>query len=209
MSSIIKNNNPDWHCLNKENICRICKCVKTHSYAFVKHYERFHPHSEVFPSRLSPDAASLLRSIEIHQLEVVKPGKYRKFEQICYFCYEKKCYRKDDWIKHVIGHTGHFELESTDCLGKVANNSLVSEGKVRKAPKFEAPYVMAFLCDLCNFVRFNKSEIEKHLRNEHEGDVKDQFKEVVFLRFPKIMQRGKKRIEPKSEFVCYCNVLMC
>lgn len=43
---------------------------------------------------------------------------------------------------------------------------------------------MAFICDLCNFVRFDKTEIEKHLICEHDGEIDTKFKEVLFLRFP-------------------------
>lgn len=69
---------------------------------------------------------------------------------------------------------------------------------VKKVPQphFDDVNVTAYLCDLCNFVRFTKAEIEKHLTCEHEGDVKDRFREVIFLSFPEI-----EPIVVKSELV--------
>lgn len=51
-------------------------------------------------------------------------------------------------------------------------------------PQFEGVNLVAYLCDLCNYVRFNKTEIEMHLESEHQGNVKGKFKEIVFLTFP-------------------------
>lgn len=107
---------------------------------------------------------------------------------MCYFCNVEKCSRKVFWIDHLITHTGYVRFDGTGCLRKVADNLHVCGDKcnVKRVlqPQFEGTDVIAYLCDLCNFVRFTKTEIEKHLICEHEGDIKDRFKEVIFLSFP-------------------------
>lgn len=50
---------------------------------------------------------------------------------------------------------------------------------------FEGENLTGYLCDLCNFVRFNRTEIENHLRNEHDdNNGMDDFEEIIFLTFP-------------------------
>lgn len=50
-------------------------------------------------------------------------------------------------------------------------------------PSFDGATVSAFLCKICNFVRFDRTGMEKHLRNEHDDGAIDDFDEVIFLSF--------------------------
>lgn len=51
-------------------------------------------------------------------------------------------------------------------------------------PQFQGTDFVAYICDLCNFVRFHKHEMEKHLRCEHQDDP-NKFQQRTFLTFPK------------------------
>lgn len=183
----VKNTNADWHCLDKEKECKIC--VSDSFFSLVSHYVHAHPNREVFSSRVTPDVANFLRtSNKRHKYEIIWAPPAHRHKQICYFCNELKCYRKSNWIEHIITHTGDYKYKCTGCLKKFRKNCkhlCENNGSVVRVPQsyFNDVNVMAYLCDLCNYVRFDKEDIERHLRNEHETDVNEQYKEVTFLRF--------------------------
>lgn len=187
----IKNNNPDWHCLNEEKICRICASAPFVS--LVSHYSKAHPNREVFPSRVTPDVANFLRtSSKSHQHETVRiaANNCLAHQQICYFCNELRCYRKKGWIEHIIAHTGYYRFQCTGCAKKYSRNLKHSCENMGSLVQISQPYfdqvnVMAYLCDLCNYVRFDKIDMENHLRNEHDGNTNEQYKQVLFLRLVK------------------------
>lgn len=189
-SSVIKNNNPEWHWLNEETNCKICG-LRVSKRFWVKHYVNSHPTNEVFPCRVAQNVAEALRdSKAVHQC---KRDSLLGFIQICYFCNTVLSMRKHRWINHMAFHTGQYPFQCTDCFQKFLTKN-ACEGKCNVEaviqPEFEAPFmednVIAYLCDLCNFVRFDKTGIENHLKSEHDGDgdVENNFKEVVFLSFP-------------------------
>lgn len=68
-----------------------------------------------------------------------------------------------------------------------------NKNKVKRLaqPQFEGVEIIAYLCDLCNFVRFDETEIEDHLEFQHEGNVSDEFTEIVFLSFSDKSQNVK------------------
>lgn len=194
----IKNNNPDWHWLNKEKICKICASKSFMS--LVSHYVTAHPNREVFPSRVAPDVANFLRkSNNSHKYEIVRlpTNNCLGHQQICYFCNEIKCYRKKGWIEHIRTHTGYYKFQCTGCqkkLSKKTKHSCENGSSIEKIvqPYFDQVNLMAYLCDLCNYVRFDKEDIENHLRNEHDGNSNEQCKEVLFLRFLSHFGRNSK-----------------
>lgn len=188
----MKNNNPEWHSLNKETKCKICgfRVSRRHS---VKHYVNAHPTDEVIPSRVPPNVAAALRDpTAVHQCRLEKMQKEMCFRQFCYFCCVELSIPKSRWINHMAMHTGHFPFNCTDCSQRfLTKNACAGKCNLERVeqPEFDEQFrkvnAIAYLCDLCNFVRFSRTDIEKHLDREHGVDVQLNFKEVVILKFPK------------------------
>lgn len=205
----IKNNNPNWHSLSHGMDCKICTTHdRTKSLAsLVNHYASVHPNNEVFPSRVAPYVAELLRnSKEVHKCEKERSQRRKNrytYRQFCYFCNTILSIEKYNWIEHVAHHTGYFPYGCTGCSQKFlkgrSHNCAGNLVRVQQR-QFEKVNVIAFLCDLCNYVRFDRTEIENHLKGEHGGDVEDNFKEVIFLSFPGIGNDLKTAGRSNGEF---------
>ncbi|KAG4066737.1 hypothetical protein HA402_012804 [Bradysia odoriphaga] len=187
----VKNDNPEWHCYGTRMDCKICEIRYNDFGNLVKHYVYLHPTYEVFPSRVPPQSADLLRDdAAVHQCEKEKTKRGRtKYKQLCYFCYETKSMERCDWINHFAMHSGYFKYRCDHCsmyLKKENDHVLLANCKIERTAltQFEGANVMAYLCDRCNYVRFDRTDIENHIRNEHGADVMDSFKIVKFLSFP-------------------------
>lgn len=191
--SIVKNNNPEWHSLNVHTYCKICD-VFIPSRSSVNHYVNVHPEREVFCSRVAPGVANVLRNTtEVHQCKSASNAFNRStYKQLCYFCDESKCFNKDGWIKHLITHTGPSRYQCTICFKSFATSAdqLCVNGtdkcKFKRLLQFRGDKLIAFLCDLCNYVRLDENEMETHLLREHDEEVREKFSEVIFLRFPEV-----------------------
>lgn len=193
--SIIKNNNPRWHSLANESKCKICLSDVSN---LGNHYVNFHPNYEVFPSRVAPHVAEVLRDSKVvHQCEKIfdKPRLRYLYSQCCYFCNETKSLDKNCWINHIARHTGYYQYQCKYCCKKFvkADHKCPGNGKVEFVSEpsqihfvaqFDKINVMAYLCDFCNFVRFDTDDIQNHLKSEHDGEENAKFKAVIFLRFP-------------------------
>lgn len=197
-TSKIKNNNPEWYSSAEKTNCIICKLRLKNWSALVRHYVNDHPNDEVYSSRVAPDVAELLRDAKaVHKSVPRKRKRCFKFEQFCYFCNTLQCFERKDWARHIARHTGYYQYQRSDNHIK----SVLIEYKC-KAERLTQPSqrqfdkqfqflqnnksnVMAYLCDLCNYVRFDKTSIRCHLNSQHDCNVDDNFKEVIFLRFPK------------------------
>lgn len=103
----------------------------------------------------------------------------------------------------MIRHTGYYKYQCVGCSKKVIQPSehvCDDNRNIKKLQQhiFDGEKVIAYLCDICNFVRFDKSEIENHLRNEHNGNDMDDHEEIVFLSFPTdkkdVVKRGEKDV---------------
>lgn len=197
----VKNTNPELHSLKKVIDCHICG--KQERLSLISHYVNEHPNSEVITSRLAPDVADSLRnSKDGHKCERLKqPGKnYHEFTQFCHFCNVSRCFTKLFWINHMAKHTGYYQYKCCDCSRQFAEKNLSHMCKNDKnnlekipQPQFQNDNLQAFICDLCNYVRFSKEEMEKHLSCEHNLSVTNKFKEITFLSFPK--KKTKAQIE--------------
>jgi len=201
----VKNNNKELHSLQKVVGCQLCD--KPCGLSVVNHYVTFHPNSEVFTSRLAPEAVECLLNSSINKCEVIKhPGKYGggpfyEFKQFCYFCKVYKCKSKSSWINHMSVHTGYYQFECLHCNKKFAtkpfNHKVKENHQVEKLsqPYFQQKVLKAYICDVCNFIRFTKAEIETHVTKEHEEE-NITFKEVDFLNFTK----KRKQEQLKEEY---------
>lgn len=189
----IKNNNLKWHSLNKKLMCNICDCRVRGS---VNHYLNFHPDNEVLVSRIAPNVAYFLRNRkDDHQCEIMPVHNRYEYKQYCYFCNKSKSLRKYSWIEHLASHTGCYKYKCSVCSKKYIRttnrNSKCNIVRVPQ-PQFDKLKILAYICDLCNYVRFDKTEIEKHLECEHDGDVANRFKRVTFLSFQESEEKLKK-----------------
>lgn len=184
----IYNNNAEWHSLNKQMNCMICE--GSVGVSLVNHYVNSHPNSEVYPSRVTPDVGAFLRNFkDDHQCKKSMSAHKRfVYRQFCYFCNESMCFAKSNWIEHISRHTGYYRYKCTGCSKKfVTNAQHACEGECNvekiSQPYFEGINIVAYLCNLCNYIRFDESEIVKHLTCEHEAGAMKTFKKVLFLTF--------------------------
>ncbi|KAG4067531.1 hypothetical protein HA402_005303 [Bradysia odoriphaga] len=187
-----KNIDTAWHSLRKVLECQ--ECEKPVGNSLVSHYVNQHPNCEIITSRLAPEVAERLRSgIYESNIVISKPENSSSYhyKQFCYFCNVYRRYHKLFWINHMARHTGYYGLKCNHCSRKFACGPLktkcVSKGNYEAIPQpqFKNRHLLAYVCDICNFVRFHQHEIEMHLTNEH-GEMKDskKFKEMTFLSFP-------------------------
>jgi len=198
----IKNINPKLHSLTTMIDCNICgkqdKCI-------VSHYVNEHPNNEVVISRLTPNVADTLRNLNDHKCKRLLKKGCVQYNQCCYFCNEILCLTKFGWKGHIAKHTGYYQFRCRDCAKKYAYMYTSHVCKTVKnlekipQPHFEKDVLKAFLCDRCNFVRFNQDEIEKHLSLEHDLDVTKEFEEVTFLCFPKKKIKRHERVRKRRE----------
>lgn len=203
--STVKNINPEWHCLNTELKCNICDFDVRGS--LVNHYIKFHPDSEVFPSRVAPDVSVFLRYLrDTHKCERVKTASSFEgfyYEQFCYFCNKSMCLSKYFWITHMARHTGNYKYKCSE-NENYSSHFCSDECDVKKEPhfNFDGVNLMAYLCDMCNYVRFEERDMEKHLRCEHEVDavdVENKFREIIFLSFPESENKSEVEMTNKEE----------
>lgn len=212
----VKNNNPTWHCLSKEIECKICEVRSVSHWQLVYHYVKVHPYNEVFTSRVAADVAELLRDSKVlsncERVRLKLNRRHRtEYKQFCYFCNVVLKLEKYQWINHIARHTGYFRYQCTHCSAKFHNKTdrhkCAEKCRVEivSQPQFDARFeevnVIAYLCDVCNYVRFDKTEIEMHLKSQHGVDVKNNFKEVFFLSFPGRENNAGTAGKSNGEFV--------
>lgn len=203
-SDAMKNINPELHSLKKLMRCLLCD--KPAGQSIVNHYVNFHPNSEVVNSRLPPDVADMLRNSKVTcvaQRQQQEGRTYFVYSHPCHFCNVTKGLTKTFWMNHMAKHTGYYQYKCNDCSRTFAEKNKSHACKDRNnlskipQPQFQESTLKGFLCDLCNFFRFYQSEMEKHLRCEHELTVADKFKEITLLDFPK--KQKKSQIEDDDD----------
>lgn len=204
----VKNIDPQYHSRNQESHCKICrvpvgKCLQ------VSHYVNVHPKSEVFPSRVAPDVGDLLRKLkDVPKCEEIKKSVRGRhiYRQFCYFCNESMWFPKYLWIKHMIGHSGYYTHKCTDCSKKFPSIPFKHKCKdkcnIQEIKQLQFDKVdhnlMAYLCNLCNYVRFHEKDIQKHLHCEHEED-SNKYQEVIFLSFAGSANKRKEKQKTPEE----------
>lgn len=159
VNPIVYANNPDYNAH-----CMLCG-IKTARCA--QHYSKYHPASEVFISRLSPDMIKTIT--QGHQI-----GNKRARDNVCPFCENYYRFGQRQWISHFAAHMGSALYKCTKCDHKFNSRSAhlkactdaVIQGIV--APEVNGNSVGAYACQLCNYVQFMQQSIIQHLRNEHE-----------------------------------------
>lgn len=203
----IKNNQREWHSLTKIVSCKVCD--KPHGNSLVSHYVNNHPDEDIPISRLAPEGADSLRSRKgILECKIIRQREDRgyQYEQFCYFCNIYKCLPKCSWITHMARHTGYYAYKCNQCSRMLAQklaHKCTKNNDFTKIthPQFKKRKIKAYVCDLCNYVRFRKREIQNHLNKEHDDDSKKTFNKFNFLRFPSKNRKkwSKNASETKTE----------
>ncbi|KAG4073927.1 hypothetical protein HA402_014132 [Bradysia odoriphaga] len=194
-----KNNNLEWHSLKTVLPCQIC--YDPPGISLISHYVNFHPDAEVLNSRLAPEAAQCLRSAtDFPQCEVARSDTTLLYKEFCYFCNANCAYSKQGWISHLIRHTGYYDYKCNGCLRKFSSRAQhhgcgVPNSAIEKIdqPIFQQPNITAYVCELCNYVRFFEGEMKMHLNNEHEDDERKDFKKLAFFTLPPAAKVGRPR----------------
>lgn len=145
--------------------------------------------------------------MKVHKSERVHNAKKNcrahEFRQHCYFCNEGKCLLKNIWFSHTAHHTGYYRYKCIDCQRKNSVPQHVRKGRniveIMQYPFFQQENIFGFLCDLCNYVLIDEREIEKHLKNENEGNVTTKLKKVVFMSFPKKEHISDEHVKESSD----------
>lgn len=175
-------------------------CYNSYGSSLIVHCVNQHPDCEVVISRLPPEAAQRLRRgiisrKGVNECKIVQHPVYsRQYKQFCYFCNTQQCFIRSGWIDHISRHSGYFRFKCNHCSKCFVKKP--GPGLCRDAdnfeeipqPQFQKEILIAYVCDLCNYVRFHKHEIVKHLRHEHRDDP-TKYQRVQFLSFPMHMER--------------------
>lgn len=202
----IKNNNLEWHSLKAVLPCKVC--YDPPGISLISHYVNMHPDEEVLNSRLSPEAASCLRSsTDFPKCQLIRPEDGSNsgsllYKQFCYFCNANRAQSKQCWISHLVRHTGYFDYKCSGCSRKFSTRAQyhtcgVPNSSIEKIiqPVFEQDNITAYVCELCNYVRFYEDEIKRHLDNEHEANEMREFKKFKFFTMPPTRKCGRPRNE--------------
>lgn len=149
-----------------------------------------HPEAEVSASRLSPAmAAKCIAGVDAAiRNEKKKKGKFT-YEIMCVFCNTNFDQPMAAWINHIRTHTGEHAFRCAKC-NRIYNQSNghkscrnqvwdlqpSKEEKTEYQIEFDGQILHASLCTLCFYVRLDARniEMEKHLKDHHDGRKVDQ-----------------------------------
>lgn len=164
-----------------KSMCFLCGCTDK---KLAVHYARKHPDTEVFIARVSPRVAARIRDQNFVQIDGAIHG-------MCVFCEELKTFNRDDWMKHLLIHTGEQMYHCDDCqtpLAKKSRHGNCSRDNVHQI--FEAESlngdIVGFICNTCNYVQIQRNQMNKHL-GEHssfDDSFDDLFSRIVLVKSP-------------------------
>lgn len=169
-----KNTNPEIYFQDPKykNRCVVCD-AKTTDKLVTSHYLRNHSDLEVYTSRLSAEfAGKAVGEPSPPQYENTTKGSQLK--AICYFCGDEKKFGIQYWSRHILSHTGEYEIRCETCNQSIGQESYhrskCSSYKPRKLFEFsvEDGYLWAFMCKSCNYVQVRRKNMESHLKKEHQ-----------------------------------------
>ncbi|XP_052862606.1 uncharacterized protein LOC128269241 [Anopheles cruzii] len=157
------NDNDEVHCQSKF-MFNCCLCEYSGS-NMVDHYVSKHPDQEVFISRVSPDQADVIRKqpSAIHGKCIILDKVRRSISCLCLFCESVYVLTPDEWIEHIVRHTGEF----------VYCNDSKTSIKVNSDIEFSSNHMYAHICDRCNFVQVSSTNMKKHFSMHHSCDHPD------------------------------------
>lgn len=143
-----------------------------------------HSDREVFVSRISPKMVDLIKNAPIKAVKYLRQSN--QYVRItCIFCEEEKQFSGYHWITHIRGHTGEYANKCVICNKKTGSNMHCSTPTVKKnqLSMFKSD-VLAYRCELCNFIQLKKDHLEKHLKTQHlinDLEIEQNYTEFVIL----------------------------
>lgn len=148
-----------------KSFCLLCGVSDKH---LAIHYARKHPETEVFIARVSPTMAARIRDQTYNFIRIKND-----IHGLCFFCEEMKILTKEDWMKHLLMHTGEQQYYCTCCqksLPRKMNHENCSRDKVEHifGQTSKDDDLTGFICNTCNYVQINENQFTKHLA-EHEN----------------------------------------
>lgn len=164
----------------KSTQCQLCGFIGKY---IVEHYMQEHPTSEVFISRVNPDVAKEIQSNPNFKGGTVCNPKllnHSKITDKCKFCLQEFALKRRGWKLHIMEHTGEFKCKS--CKVSSANpkdtktffdkyphkKSCEKKKFSSDETQFNAGCLDAYMCQACNFVQLQKSNVEKHIEAQHD-----------------------------------------
>lgn len=166
----IKNINPEQHAKNTL-YNRLCLYCGSNERFLLAHYLKHHPELEVPIARPSPEMTNKIQE----QVDIFETQD-RKIKGICYFCEDTKEMNRYNWAQHYVRHTGEliYACDTCDkqfdrkvqkhpnCSGEVLNITEINSSDTG---------VVSFMCKECNYMQFQLSSMEKHLKEQHKWAV--------------------------------------
>ncbi|XP_031332986.1 uncharacterized protein LOC116163261 [Photinus pyralis] len=170
--------------------CRLCPFKGKF---IVHHYRTVHPQHEVLISRVSPEnGQKAIEESTENNYEEVEPvhifeakNRKKRFTYQCRFCQAVyKNEHAETFFDHLTSHTGEYRFHCGMCNFKTSNGRALRSHKYSahqacteppgpKPPVYPPPpnfsLVFGYLCETCNFVQMDKSAMETHVENHHQG----------------------------------------
>lgn len=169
-SGIYKNVNAEMYASNAEHN-KQCILCGTYSKSLHVHHMTVHPKLEFFLSRISPEMMKV--AVAGTQEVTTSAGTYIA---TCLFC-EKQCiYSRRTWLEHMADHMASYLYQCQDqgCQEKCNRNTshkLHCSGEIKQfrdvKMKGGDDRFYAYACRQCHYVQFERKQITKHLKNEH------------------------------------------
>lgn len=127
------------------------------------HYARKHPDTEVFIARVSPPMAKRIREQQYNFIRIDD-----EIHGLCFFCEEMQAFGKDDWMKHLLLHTGEQPYFCSGC-----ETSMVRKINHGKCSKDEVQHIFGdtasdsdltgFICNTCNYLQIRENQMIDHM----------------------------------------------
>ncbi|KAM7347627.1 uncharacterized protein ACRADG_007164 isoform 1-T2 [Cochliomyia hominivorax] len=172
-----KNVDPQMHVNGKhKDRCVICNlsCQR-----LVHHYVNEHRGCEVYNSRLSTTQIKQLKQGNYtgSNVSLYKNGQFQ-YEAFCVFCQKQSRFMLPYWYQHFTMHTGEYAYRCTGCGIRKPTRSLLTQHQAQGCPQAggiiqdyahdsKSMKIEARICTLCNYVQMHRSNIVKHLHQQH------------------------------------------
>lgn len=164
----------------------------------VHHYVNEHRGCEVYNSRLTTSQIQLLRNGNCSEstMSMYKNGQ-PQYEAYCIFCQKQSRFMLPYWFQHFTMHTGEYAYRCTGCGIRKPTRSLLTQHQSQGCPQVgsvkqdyshdpKSVQVEARVCKLCNYVQLHRSNIVKHLHQQHnvERILPRHIQTIVLLKTP-------------------------
>lgn len=189
----------------RENVIYKCKICAYVGKLIVRHYVGTHPGEEVMISRISPDSAkqaieesNIMKFGEIQNNTVSSKRKKKIFN--CRMC-SRSFPNSVTFFDHVSFHTGEYRYECHMCKTRVSSKSglkshllsshyggkkvgLQIKGTVYKDPP-NSDLLLGYLCSECNFVQLISTNMDKHLKINHNENTLSKLSKAITINLSK------------------------